>query len=157
MLADEFLSGMHIPLPIVALRLFGSALLCALIGLEREQTAHPAGLRTNMLIGLAATVFTLITLHMVESFEGRSDAIRLDPIRLVEAVTAGVAFLGAGLIFFSRGEGVKGLTTGAMMWCAASIGVAVGLGLWIVAGMTALLALVIARLLKPVSEQIGRR
>ena len=155
MLAEEFQGSLAIPLPIVALRLVGSALLCALIGLEREQTRHAAGLRTNMLIGLAATVFTLITLHMVERFADQGDAIRLDPIRLVEAVTAGVAFLGAGMIFFSRTEGVKGLTTGAMMWCAAGIGVAVGLGLWAVAVMTAVLALIIARLLKGVSERIG--
>jgi putative Mg2+ transporter-C (MgtC) family protein len=154
MLAQEFRSGMELPLPIVVLRLVGSAVLCAMIGLEREQTRHPAGLRTNMLVGLAATIFTLITLHMVERFEGQGDAIRLDPIRLVEAVTAGVAFLGAGMIFFSRGE-IQGLTTGAMMWCAAGIGVAVGLGLWLVAGLSAVLALIIARLLKRAADAIG--
>jgi putative Mg2+ transporter-C (MgtC) family protein len=154
MLQEEFLSGLHVPLPVVALRLVGSVLLCALIGLEREQDDHPAGLRTNMLVGLAATVFALITLNMVAQFEGHSDTIRLDPIRLVEAVTAGVAFLAAGMIIFRRGE-VQGLTTGAMMWCAASVGLAVGLGLWVIAGLTALLALIIGRVLKRLSRRIG--
>ncbi len=95
---------------------------------------------------LAAATFALITLHLVAAFEGR-DAIRLDPIRLVKAVTSGVALLAAEMIVFSGGK-VKGLTTGAAMWCAASIGLGAGLGLWLVAGLTALLAFLISRILK---------
>ncbi|WP_370038900.1 MgtC/SapB family protein [Nocardioides sp.] len=58
---------------------------------------------------------------------GDDDSIRKDPIRLIEAVTAGVAFLAAGTIF-TRGGDVKGLTTGAGMWLAGAVGVACGLG-----------------------------
>ena len=64
----------------------------------------------------------------------------MDPIRLVEAATAGVAFLAAGMIVLSRGE-VKNLTTGAGMWLAAAIGLAAGLGLWPIAALAALLGL----------------
>jgi putative Mg2+ transporter-C (MgtC) family protein len=70
----------------------------------------------------------------------------MDPIRLVEAVTGGVAFLAAGLIVFARGE-VRGLTTGAGLWLAASIGLAVGLGQWTLAFAVALLGLFVVRVL----------
>ena len=80
-------------------------------------------------------------------------SVTVDPLRVVEAVTAGVAFLAAGSIMFSRGE-VHGLTTGAGMWLAGAIGVACGLGLWQVAGFGTLLVLIVAGLLWRL--QIGR-
>jgi len=142
MLADEFLRGLILPLPIVAARLVGAALLCAIIGIEREARDRAAGLRTHMTVGMAAAAFALITLHLVEMFSHESNVIRLDPIRLVEASTAGVAFLAAGMIVLSRGQ-VKNLTTGAGMWLAAAIGLATGLGLWPIAVLAALLGFLI--------------
>lgn len=142
MLADEFLGGLVLPLPIVCLRLVGAALLCAVIGLERESRDRAAGLRTHMTLGTAAAAFALITLQLIEMFGHESDVIRLDPIRLVEAATAGVAFLAAGMIVLSRGE-VKNLTTGAGMWLASAIGLAAGLGLWPIAALAALLGFLI--------------
>ena len=67
---------------------------------------------------------------------------RFDPIRVVEAVTAGIAFLAAGTILFSRGE-VHGLTTGAGMWLAGAIGVACGLGFWQIAAFATVLVLIV--------------
>jgi putative Mg2+ transporter-C (MgtC) family protein len=142
MLADEILGGLVLPLPIVAARLVGAAALCAVIGLEREARDRAAGLRTHMTVGMAAAAFALITLHLIEMFAHHSQVIRLDPIRLVEASTAGVAFLAAGMIVLSRGE-VKNLTTGAGMWLAAAIGLAAGLGLWPIAVLAALLGFLI--------------
>ncbi|HET9536854.1 MAG TPA: MgtC/SapB family protein, partial [Mesorhizobium sp.] len=75
------------------------------------------------------------------------ESIRVDPIRLVEAVTAGVAFLAAGLIIFSKGE-VHGLTTGAGMWLAAAVGLACGLGFWQIAVLATALALIILGVLR---------
>ena len=72
--------------------------------------------------------------------------MKVDPIRIVEAVTAGVAFLAAGVVIFTRGQ-VHGLTTGAGMWLAGAIGVACGLGLWQIALFSTLLALVVLALL----------
>ncbi len=60
------------------------------------------------------------------------EQVRIDPLRVIEAVTAGVAFLAAGMIVFSRGR-VKGLTTGAGMWLSGAIGLAMGFGYWPVA------------------------
>lgn len=154
-LAEEFATGLALPLPIVALRLVGAAALCACIGFEREATRHPAGLRTHMLVGLAAATFALVTLSLIDAYGNGPEGARLDPIRLVEAVTAGVAFLAAGMIVFSRGR-VRGLTTGAGMWVAGGIGLCAGLGLWPIAVTTAVLALAISALLKAPVPQEGR-
>ncbi len=147
MLIEELTRTAGIPLPILALRLAGAAILCAVIGFEREATDHTAGLRTHMLVGVAAAVFALITLHMIDGYGDPSDAIRLDPIRLVEAVTQGVAFLVAGMIFMSGGK-VHNLTTGAGLWLAGGIGLATGLGFWTIAALATALGLVIVGLLR---------
>jgi putative Mg2+ transporter-C (MgtC) family protein len=60
------------------------------------------------------------------------DQVKIDPLRVVEAVTAGVAFLAAGTIVLTRGE-VQGLTTGASLWLAGAIGLALGFGHWMIA------------------------
>jgi putative Mg2+ transporter-C (MgtC) family protein len=145
MLAAEFLGNPNLPLPIVVLRLMGAALLCALIGFEREAANRSAGLRTHMLVGLAAATYALVTLHIVDLYTDRGEAVRMDPVRLVEALTAGVAFLAAGMIVLSRGE-VRNLTTGAGLWLAASIGLAAGIGVWTIAVLAALLGLAIVSL-----------
>lgn len=142
MLAEEFLGGLVLPVPIIVLRLVGAALLCAVIGWEREATEHEAGLRTHMLVGIAAASYALITLHLVDIYAGAGDTIRMDPLRLVEALTAGVAFLAAGMIVLTRGK-VKNLTTGAAMWLAASIGLAAGNGIWLIALLAAGLGLIV--------------
>ena len=125
---------------VVLLRVLGAALLCGLIGLERELSDHAAGLRTNMLVGVASAVFAVIGLSLIDQLEG--DTIRIDPIRLIEAVTSGVAFLAAGLIVLSRGQ-VRGLTTGATVWLSGAVGLAVGIGQWMLALLGALVGLAV--------------
>lgn len=151
-LAAEF--GRH-PEPgaaIVALRLVGAAILCGLIGLEREMRDHPAGLRTNILIGLACAAFALIAQGLIDTMEG--EAIRIDPLRLIEAVTSGIAFLAAGLIVLSRGY-LRGLTTGASIWLSAAVGLAVGLGQWLVAVLAAVGGLVTLTLVTRLETWLG--
>jgi putative Mg2+ transporter-C (MgtC) family protein len=145
MLAAEFLDDPTLPFPIIVLRLAGAVLLCALIGFEREAARRSAGLRTHMLVGLAAATYALLTLHLVDLYAERGEGVRMDPVRLVEALTAGVAFLAAGMIVLSRGE-VRNLTTGAGLWLAAAIGLATGIGAWTIAGLAALLGLAIVAL-----------
>lgn len=144
-LKSEFQGRMVLPWSVMLARLLGSVLLAGLLGLERERHQRPAGLRTHMLVAMAATCYCVTTLELIARDYGSE--VRIDPIRLVEAVTAGVAFLAAGLIVFARGE-VKGLTTGASLWLAASIGLAVGLGLWQLAVSVTILGLVIVWLLR---------
>lgn len=129
LLRGEFLHGIAVPYPVLAARLAGALVLCGLIGWEREAGHHSAGFRTHILVGVGAATFALVTLHIVAEFGHRPDTIRMDPIRLIEATTAGVGFLAAGMVVLSRGR-VRNLTTSAGMWLAAAVGVSCGLGLW---------------------------
>lgn len=128
-----------------ASRLAMAAVLTGAIGYEREHTDHSAGLRTHMLVGIGACVFTLLMIQLIHRFEG--DDIRSDPVRIVEAITAGVAFLAAGAIIQARGR-VKGLTTGASLWLAGAVGLACGLGEYVLALLAVVMTLIILRLVK---------
>ncbi|WP_417579899.1 MgtC/SapB family protein [Pelagibacterium sp.] len=138
----------------IAIRLLVAAVLGALIGLEREVKKHSAGLRTHMLVSTAAATFTIMTFEIYhEMVDLNADNIaRLDPIRVIEAVTAGVAFLAAGAIIRS-GTDIKGLTTGAGLWMAGAIGVAAGAGFFSVAVMATVLVLVITVALRPFEKR----
>lgn len=145
-LVEEFGHPTYISFPVIAARLLLATLYGAVIGFEREWRNRPAGLRTHILVCVAAATFGILTIEIIHAPMFAQDSVKVDPIRVVEAVTAGVAFLAAGSIMFSRGE-VHGLTTGAGMWLAGAIGVACGLGLWQVAGLGTLIVLVVAGLL----------
>ncbi len=153
-LASEFSYHSPVDIRILFLRIFGALFLCGLIGLEREIRNNTAGIRTNMLIGLSATIYSLVTLHMLQTMTGDSDATRMDPIRLVEAVTSGVAFLAAGVVVYTRGD-VRGLTTGASMWLSAGVGLTVGLGMWIVAIVATITGVIVLWLLRKTEIALG--
>lgn len=137
---EEFTRPTWLPFPVIAARVLLAALLGAAIGFEREWRNRPAGLRTHTLVCVAAAMVGVLTLEIVHmpAFDGAG----IDPIGVVQAVTTGVAFLAAGTIIFSRGE-VHGLTTGAGLWLAGSVGLCCGLGLWQVAALGAFLALLV--------------
>lgn len=124
------------------LRLLMAIVFGALVGFDRELRNKPAGLRTHILISLAAALFTLITFELHGEIVAGADDTTADPIRIIEAVTAGVAFLAAGAIIQSRGN-VRGLTTGANMWMAGALGVASGAGYYLLATLGALFALIV--------------
>lgn len=131
-----------LPLATIALRLAAAVLLGALLGVEREWRERPAGLRTHILVCTASATFALIAIEMVREPIFEDDNLRMDPLRLIEAITGGVAFLAAGFIVFVKGE-VHGVTTGAGMWLAAAVGLAAGLGLFAIAGLAAILGVVV--------------
>lgn len=116
--------------------------LGGVIGWERELKDRPAGFRTHMLVAGAAALLVglgdLLAVHF--SGEAYRELVRVDPIRLIEAVVAAVGFLGAGAIFRrSGGNSVSGLTTAASLLMVAAIGIAAGLRVYILAlGATAL-------------------
>src|SRR6201991_3363079 len=125
------LSGMTtISLPDIALRLTLVVLLCGAIGLERETRDQPAGVRTHVLVGMGAAIFTLISAYGFAEFE--EAGARIDPTRVAAQVVTGVGFLGAGAIIH-QGMAVRGLTTAAAVWISAAIGMAAGLGLYTLA------------------------
>jgi putative Mg2+ transporter-C (MgtC) family protein len=142
----------HTPQHIMLLRVLIAAILGGLIGFEREAHSLAAGLRTHILIATAACLFTLLTFEIFHLSDVVSTG-RADPIRVVEAVTAGIAFLGAGAIIQQR-SGVQGLTTGAGMWLAGAVGVAVAMGFYVVALWVALLAVLVLAALRAIAHRM---
>lgn len=131
-----------LPELIIVLRLLLAIVLGGIVGFEREVRGRPAGLRTHILVSMAAATFTLIT---IEIYHDVSDEFsRADPVRIVDAVTAGVAFIAAGAIIKSQGD-VTGLTTGAAIWLAGAIGVACGIGFYLVAVLAAVFGVLVLR------------
>lgn len=142
----------HVPQHIILIRLVIAALLGGAIGFEREATNETAGLRTHILVATAAALFTMLAFEIYRTaLDGGSN--NPDPVRTIEAVTAGIAFLGAGAIFHQRGS-VQGLTTGAGMWLAGAIGVSVALGYYLIALATAIFAVVVLAALRAFAHRV---
>jgi putative Mg2+ transporter-C (MgtC) family protein len=142
----------HTPQHIILIRLLVAAILGAVIGYEREAHNIAAGLRTHILLATAAALFTILAFEIYRTaLQGGSN--NPDPIRAVEAVTAGIAFLGAGAIFQQRGS-VQGLTTGAGMWLAGAIGVTVALGYYLIAFAVAVLAVIVLAALRAFAHRV---
>lgn len=117
----------------------------AVIGWERRRSGKDTGMRTLMLVSMGAALFTLVSIF---GFEGH------DQSRVAAQVVSGVGFLGAGAIL-RRGRSVRGLTTAAAIWLAAAVGTAAGVGLYLVAGATALLAVFVMGLWPEVEPADG--
>ncbi len=102
----------------------GASVLCgAIFGVERELKRKAAGLRTNVLICMGATLYMLLS-DLIMSQLGHANA---DPTRIAGQVVVGMGFIGGGAIIQSRGR-IMGLTTAAMMWVVAAIGLVIGAG-----------------------------
>ena len=144
---QELTSGLHDSKQIarVIIRLVAAALLGAIIGLQREKTGKPAGLRTHVLVSLATAAFVVSCSSVAMSSDGLS--------RVIQGLVTGIGFIGAGSILkLSEQHQIKGLTTAASIWMTAAIGVTVGLGSLGIALMITILALVILAL-----EKLERR
>ena len=131
------------------LALVFAAILGGAIGVEREVNGKPAGLRTNIIICLGATAFTLVAMRL-----GFEDKLTLG--RVVQGIVTGVGFLGAGALI-QEGSGVHGLTTAASIWLVASIGVACGAGYFLLATVVTFLALLALFGLLPITRKLRAR
>jgi putative Mg2+ transporter-C (MgtC) family protein len=129
-------------------RLMLAALLGGLVGLERELSHKPAGLRTNMLICLGAALFTIISTESVHAFGAG------DPTRIAAQIIPGIGFIGAGVVIRERGA-VIGITSAATIFMVASIGMAVGSGLIATSIFSALLLLACLVVLGNVEQRLG--
>jgi putative Mg2+ transporter-C (MgtC) family protein len=116
----------------IAFRLVAAAVLGACIGLEREIHAHPAGMRTHLLVSLGAALFTVVSMYGFLSFAGPGEPGVVDPTRIAAQVVSGIGFLGAGAIL-KYGASIRGLTTAGSLWATAAIGMAAGAGQLIIA------------------------
>jgi putative Mg2+ transporter-C (MgtC) family protein len=104
--------------------------LATLIGLEREWRQKSAGLRTHTLVGVGAALFMIVSKYGFGDIVGPH--VSLDPSRVAAQVVSGIGFIGGGLIFV-RGDAVRGLTTAAIVWITAAVGMACGAGLALLA------------------------
>jgi putative Mg2+ transporter-C (MgtC) family protein len=104
--------------------------LSVAIGFEREVRHKSAGLRTHTLVGFAAALIVLVSKYGFTDVLGTN--VRLDPARVAAQIVSGIGFIGGGLIFVRR-DVVRGLTTAAIVWLTAAVGMAAGAGLWLLA------------------------
>jgi putative Mg2+ transporter-C (MgtC) family protein len=129
----------------------GLAVLCGgVIGFERELSRKAAGLRTNVLICLGATLFMIVSRHI------SGGAPYTDPARLAAQVVAGIGFLGAGVILQSRGS-ITGLTTAATIFVVAAVGITIGEGLFTLAIFSTTLIMIVLVVLRKVERALIKR
>ena len=105
--------------------------LSSLIGLERELKMKSAGLRTHTLVGVGAALFMLVSKYGFTDILLKYEIV-LDPSRVAAQIVTGIGFIGGGLIFVQR-DVVRGLTTAAIIWLTAAVGMACGAGLPVLA------------------------
>lgn len=132
----------------LCIRVTVAAVLSSLVGLEREWQGHAAGLRTHMLVGLGAALFTTLSLYAF----GQGD-----PGRVAAQIVTGIGFLGAGAIIQRRDRrSPHGLTTAAGVWAVSAIGMTCGVGAYLLGVYSTLLILFVLAVLARISERIGR-
>jgi putative Mg2+ transporter-C (MgtC) family protein len=118
-----------------------AALFGFLLGLDREMRGISAGVRTHMLVALSSAMTMLIALELFEELTARGDADP-DPTRAIQGLAQAIGFLCAGVIFVARGS-VYGLTTAASLWMTSSIGMAAGAGMYQIATVGVVFAVLI--------------
>ena len=128
-----------------------SFVLGSIVGLERKRKGQSAGIRTFALIAMGATLAMIISIYVPQLYFGLKNG---DPGRIAAQVVTGIGFLGAGAIIQMKGS-VKGLTTAAGIWMVATIGLAVGVGLYTVSILATALILVILMPLERFEHRIG--
>lgn len=126
--------------------LFGGVL-----GAERGHAGKAAGMRTYMLVTLAATTFTLIAQDA-----SILKSVTYDPARIISQVILGIGFIGGGLIFAKK-DHIQGITTAAGLWISTAIGIAIGVNLYTLATLVTLLSFIILAILPHLEEKINPR
>lgn len=132
-------------------RLLLSMLLGSLIGMERKRKGQMAGIRTFALISMGATLAMLLSIYVPQEYLGLKNG---DPGRIAAQVITGIGFLGAGTIIQMKGS-VRGLTTAAGIWIVAIVGMAVGVGMYLVAIITTVLVLFILLVLENIERRVN--
>ncbi len=121
----------------ILIRLVLAVIAGGLIGLEREVVHKPAGVRTHMLVCLGSALFVLVTIETLPA----------ETARIIAGIATGIGFLGAGTIFKAKND-VHGLTTAASIWAVAAVGLAIGLGHYLMTLIAVVLILLVLQLHK---------
>ena len=120
----------------MVLRLLLAAALGAVIGYQRERANKPAGQRTHILIALGSALFTVVSMF------GFGEGV--DAARVAAGVVTGIGFIGAGVILRGvRGDHIVGITTAASVWVTAAIGLAAGVGMYLIATIVAAITVLV--------------
>ncbi len=135
------------------LRLFVAAIFGGIIGFERSETNHAAGLRTHIILCLGAA-----SIMVVSECICREQKIPTEILRMGAQIVSGVGFLGAGSIILddSRNK-IRGITTAAGLWTTACLGIVVGSGYYLIAGTMLLIMVVVMWGLKPLGKKLNSR
>jgi putative Mg2+ transporter-C (MgtC) family protein len=132
-------------------RIGAAALLGGALGLEREWTGHWAGLRTHMMVSIGCAIFVIAGLSLAGDQ-------RESMTRVIQGITAGIGFLGAGTILkLDQKQEIKGLTTASSIWLAAALGTAAGLAEYALAVAAACVSLFVLGVLGPLEKFLERR
>ena len=148
----DFSQDISLLLRVAAAMLFGGV-----IGFERELGKHAAGLRTHMLLAGAAALIVGLGDSVAEHFQQDQyrDLLQVDPIRLIEAVVACVGFIAAGTIIRGTRDGeVSGLTTASSLIMSAAVGIAVGIGAYVIATGVTLMCVVVLTVMRKVEKKL---
>ncbi|WP_034763904.1 MgtC/SapB family protein [Rossellomorea vietnamensis] len=133
-----------------------SAVLGLIIGLERELKRKPVGLKTSLVICIVSCLLTIVSMESAYLSEGSNKVnITMDPLRLAAQIVSGIGFLGAGVILRKGNDSISGLTTAAMIWGAAGIGIAVGAGFYFEATAGVILLIVSVEVVPVIITYLG--
>ncbi|MDE6117911.1 MAG: MgtC/SapB family protein [Duncaniella sp.] len=143
--------GVELTTTSAVFRIFLSLVLGSIVGVERKRKGQMAGLRTFALISMGACIAMMLSIYVCQETVG---LLRGDPSRIAAQVISGIGFLGAGTIIQMKGS-VRGLTTAAGIWIIATIGMAVGCGLYIIAMVATGLVLVVLIVLEQIEHKVN--
>ena len=129
----------------IGVQVVTALMLGGIVGYDREKKLKSAGIKTNMLICLGATLYTSIGLLIAAGAEG----MNADPNRIAAQIVSGIGFLGAGAIIQGRGS-VIGMTTAAIIWVVAAIGFTIGAGYPISAAIFTVTVIVVLKMINPI-------
>lgn len=139
-----------------SIKMLIAATLSLIIGVERELKGKPVGLKTSLVIATFSCLLTIISMESVlRATPVPGINITMDPLRLAAQIVSGIGFLGAGVILHRTNDSITGLTTAAMIWGAAGIGIAVGAGFYIPALIAVFIILVGVEVVAPLFFRLG--
>src|SRR6185437_3475073 len=142
--------------PEVIFKIILALLLSLVIGVEREIKKKPIGLKTSAVIATFSCLLTIVSIEAAYLVPARDDInITMDPLRLSAQIVSGIGFLGAGAILRRDNDNITGLTTAAMIWGAASIGIAVGAGFYIESAFAVISVMFVVEVLAPILSKFG--